>query len=79
MWILSVTTPKPPKKKPALTKEAQIRTTLQKQLEALKAAGTLTQESQTERDNLVNQIRTIELHGFESWKKAYGTTAPAAE
>ena len=42
-----VTTPKPASKKPALTKEAQIRTTLQKELDALKAAGTLTQESLT--------------------------------
>lgn len=72
-----VTTPKPPREKTALTKEAQIRMRLQKELDALKAARTLTQELQTERDNLVNQIRTIELHGFESWKKTYGTPKPA--
>jgi hypothetical protein len=72
-----VTTPKHPRKKPALTKEAQILTTLKKELDALNAIGTLTQELQTERDNLVNQIRAIELCGIESWKKTYGTPAPA--
>ena len=41
----------------------------------LKSAGTLTQESQTKRDNLVNQIRTIELEGFEFWKKTYSIPA----
>jgi hypothetical protein len=61
-----------------LNKEAQTRATLQTKLDALKAAGTLTQESQTERDNLVNQIRTIDLYGFKSWEKTYGTPAPAA-
>jgi ParB-like nuclease domain len=72
-----ITTPTPSKEIPSLTKEAQITTTLKKKLEAIKAAGTLTQESQTERDNLVNQIRMIELQGFESWKKIYGTPASA--
>jgi hypothetical protein len=42
-----VTTPKPPNK-PALTKEAQIKMTLQMELDALKTAETLTQELQTE-------------------------------
>jgi hypothetical protein len=73
----SVTTPKPPRKKPVLTKEEQIRMALQKELDALKTSGTLTQESQTKRDDLVNQIRTIDLYGFKSWEKTYGTPAPA--
>jgi hypothetical protein len=73
-----ITTPKVPRRKPLLNKEAQTRATLQKELDALKALGTLTQESQTKRDDLVNQIRTIELHGYESWKKTYDTPAPAA-
>jgi hypothetical protein len=60
-----------------VTKETQIATTLKKELEALKVAGTLTQELQTKRDNLVNQLRTIELYGFESSKKAYGTATTA--
>jgi hypothetical protein len=72
-----VTHPKPRRKKPALTKEEQIRTTLEKRLDALNATETLTQELQTERDNLTNQIRTIKLQGFESWEKAYGITAPS--
>jgi ParB-like nuclease domain len=75
----TVTTPKPSRKTPAppaLTKEAQIITMLKKELNALKAAGTLTQESQTERDNLVTQIRNIEHCGFEFWEKNYGTPAP---
>jgi hypothetical protein len=73
-----VTTPKPPRKKPALTREAQILTTLKKELDALNAMGTLTQELQTKRDNLVDQIRTIQLYGFESWEKTYDTPASAA-
>jgi hypothetical protein len=72
----TVTTHKPPRETPTLTKEAQIATTLKNELEALKAAGTLTQDSQTERDNLVNQIRTIEHEGFEFWEQKYGTPAP---
>jgi hypothetical protein len=74
----SATSFKAPKKKRVLTKEAQTRMALQKELDALKASGTLTQESQTRRDNLVNQIRTIDLYGFKSWEKTYGTPAPAA-
>ncbi len=72
----SVTIQELPKNKPALTIEAQI-ATLKNELEVLKTAGTLTQESQTKRDNLLNQIRTIQLHGLESWKKTYGTPLPA--
>jgi hypothetical protein len=73
-----VTIPRSPRRKPVLNKEAQIKMALQKRLDVLKAAGTLTQESQTERDNLVNQIRTIELQGLKPWEKTYGTPAPAA-
>jgi hypothetical protein len=67
--IKTVTTPKPSRETPMLTKEAQITTMLRKELNALKAAGTLTQDSQTKRDNLVNQIRTIEHEGFEFWEE----------
>jgi hypothetical protein len=73
-----VTTTKSPRRKPLLNKEARIKMTVRKELDALKAAGTLTQESQTKRDNLVDQIRTIELFGFKSWEKTYGIHAPAA-
>jgi hypothetical protein len=72
----TVTTHKPSMETPTLTKEAQITTMLRKELNALKAAGTLTQDSQTERVNLVNQIRTIEHEGFEFWEQKYGTPAP---